>query len=585
MEARFDGRETFGQGSGIYFIQFATKSHVNLYNKLKTSRWGRLYLIGIDEDDIVFEYQLLSDRWRIPGAIIPEEAVYDITRYKNDPDSFRSGEQPTEKPDIATFHDKPLPPTSIEKGKPEYSGKLRTRGPISGHGNGTSHLPRSTRDAAVGTTSQRPLSKEPTPHQEKARRPLTLPTTGTTETTRGRSRSSPSFPVLSLPNFSLNPVFTPGLTPVPQVSPQEPDISRVTTYETTASSSRNPGSEVTRPSEPAANLTCSTPDLSVFRDGIAQQQEGAKMDPAMAKEITDIVQAQMQAFVRSLGPGFQGANHQPQDNRILPPLPGPSGLQANHRTTGGGNHQAQRNFDFSLLTHPGVNKLGRLRAEQANLENAILKNNLLLADGRPPITPLGQQLNTPSAYRIDPSITQRLNEHLRECATQCSKDWIAAQTHALTSVEQDIQDLLDRWTPKEDEERAANRIRDSLIHTPGTFQPRGMDLEKVDFYLGPNIEKGEKSWIPNPELRNLPWGGTRSSYRTRSQSRVRFTNGNEEPMPRERNRSWGRPQNYEHDQNDNWRRDRDRGQIGRYDQDNLDRGRPRNRRDMPPKNW
>lgn len=223
--------------------------------------------------------------------------------------------------------------------------------------------------------------------------------------------------------------------------------------------------------------------------------------------------------------------------------------------------------------------MGKLRAEQINLENSILKNHLLLADGRPPITPLGQRLQTPSADRINPSITQRLNEQLRECAAQCSKDWIAAQTDALTSIEHDIQDLLDNWTPKEEEDRAADRARDSLIHTSGTFQPRGLDLEKLDLYIGPNIGKGEKCWMPNPELRNLPWGGTRASYRGRSPSRVSFTGGNEEPMQRGRNRSWQRPQHDNADRDDNWRWDRDREQGGRHEHGNFDRGRPRKRRD------
>lgn len=560
--ARQDRRVSFGQGPGNYLIQFRTRTYPQLYGKLISGRWGLVYLLSEDGDDLVFEYQHLPLHWLVQDAILSTPGDYNYYRYKRNPESYRPGEAATEGPNPATLHHKSLPPTSIEKSVShlEISLQAAQQPPRSNRARRAITFAPSAQTDQLDNQLDNGFHVESSPEVFEAPPgippPLpdllspdsiatAVPVLGTpnipviTVTTNTQNPLSPDsiatavpvFGTLNIPGIPSAPAFTASLNT--QFKQEEEEATNTITLATpTEESSRpvsgiNPPSSATRalvvsslqtgfsvarpvtlgpiiPNNPAEEETRNLPldtesiltyytsdDSDYSRQGNPEHHETA-MDPALIKQITDIVQATLQAANAAGNPRNRS---DPTLRRLA------TGANAEPLQDRNSHYLEPRLFPLSLTSDPKVTKLGKLLSEQANLEAAIVHNNLLLDDGRPPVTPIATTLQTPSPGRIDQTLTDYLNARFRECALDCSKAWIAAQGAALEKVDEEIQVLTEDWKPSKEEELAAFSIRDKLKNLPSKFHPRKLELDNFEYFRAPNIEKGERSWFPNNEPR------------------------------------------------------------------------------------
>lgn len=533
LEARQENRLTFSQGSGTYLVQFHIRKHAQLYGKLKSGRWGLTALRSEDGDDLIFEYQHLSTYWSIPNAVLPTVRDYDSKSYKQDPDIFRPGETGTDRPDPATIHHKRLPPTSIEKSTRDNGvpGNLPVRT------NTVTHpTPRRTIIPEPPNQPENPFETTSSPEVQEAPYPVA-----------GPAQAQPDLPSPDLftdhipapPSIIVNPgrqikneqiaakvIFIqvnepdrPLPTPVPPAtstpSPRSPSIRSTDTY---SSTTRSPITSDTAPSSNNSSRGHSSDPNQLPRTDSddsnhsrrsdqgttgqtsntdIQNPTSAKpaMDADLIRQITELVQATIQG---GGGPATSGGPRQAYGTDRNNP-----GTGANAEPITGNDYQyvERRRLPSNLALDFRITKLGKLLAERANLDAAILRNNLLLDDGRPPVTPIALAIQTPSPGRMDPDFTEVLNARFRECAIECSKTLIEAQGTALDQVNEEIRTLTANWRPTDEEDIAVRDVRDSLTNPSGRFQVRNLDLNNFKYFRAPDVSKGERLWLPNNEPR------------------------------------------------------------------------------------
>ncbi len=472
-----------------YIAQFETKKHTTTYQKLLKGAWG-----VARTGKKAIEYQLLGSSWFLPNSCDPKQGTYDLDAYLADPESFRPEAVAASQGACRTLVS---PHFSNVVLTPEISESL-----VSRHNPTPAHLRNQPVKSEVTSDRANQSSASVGANQSKARKEL-IPADASELNQHTLADSTESeIDINGLESSSevtgdLGPAHT--RTPFRLAPTAEAPKAPSTTVVEIISSESEPEGARTVPASP-------TPTESIM-DPVMIQQMKLLMATAIGEVLTE---AGVQTTNTTGGANNTGgaSNRAPAPATHTTPKAASSMLTpwADYANYGG----KEPLFDNRLGLDKRVAKMAKLISDKHNLQEAITWNTNLLNDGRPPVAPLAHRFQSPAAEMLDPNLADRLNKIMQDCADQCSQTLIHAQANALDDITEKIKDFAKGWAATEEEERAVQHLAESQYVKRGTFVAKGGSLKELNFYLGPNIEKGERAWVENLAIRRIRATGHRN---------------------------------------------------------------------------
>lgn len=437
------------------FVNFKAKGEYSrIYNHVNTGpeTWG-----WVRVNNSWIAYKTIKIPWwsGLPNIASPTNFHCDPAKYYEDPFSYKG-------PD-----GRPRDPREI----------FKCQQPI------TAHLPIRTGPLAQGTpdSAKIPERREPAPSPKETTELLTsvaaaLSPPETTETRQPEPATLHRIDHIRRPS---------NLTTTPHSSAQN-----------SATNSPRPGQQKrTRDIfSPSDTPIVDRPAPFIASDSIMLNQR-ACFDIGSLAEVANLVDMD----INSSGPSslHKGAGAQTSDGQQTNTTGQTQQLGARPRqpTTGVSfdwvEEEKRNDMDLVTLQNPDVQKAGKLNADIRNLENAIRRNLTMLMDGYPVVLP-GRSITTPHPELINADLIAELNERMTECAIECSKILVEAQSAALVKLKEEREDLGQRFRPTARQVEEMTRIRDQRTYEQRSYtrQPRGPG--PLTFFTPPDLNRGQR---------------------------------------------------------------------------------------------